>query len=193
MMDKRVPGGIRASKVPPPVGGRLAHLYDGADLVDTYAVALPHDAAADVRELARFVLAHPPAWVAPLMAVRDTVMGSLGIKTAADLSRHGRTTRNGVIGSFPVIETSACEIVMGADDRHLDFRTSMLVTAATGSRVLHWTTVVRCRNASGRVYLKVIAPFHRAIVPAYLDRAAAAGWPEGDGSQQTCAIPPRQA
>lgn len=171
-----IPIRARASRVPPPVRGRLARLYDGADLVDTYSVELPSCAATDVQELARFVLGHPPAWVAPLMAVRDTLMGSLGIKTAADLSRHGRAARNGVVGSFPVVERLQSEIVMGADDRHLDFRTAMLVEEAEGTRVLYWTTVVRCRNLFGRGYLTVITPFHRAIVPAYLDRAAAAGW-----------------
>jgi hypothetical protein len=168
----------RASPVSPPAGSRLSRLYEGADLVDAYMVTLPFLTISDVGELARFVLAHPPGWVAPLMAIRDALMGTLGIKTAADLGRQGRATPNGVVGSFPMLERSPSEVVMGADDRHLDFRTSMLVTSADEGRVLTWTTVVRCRNGFGRGYLTLIAPFHRAIVPAYLDRAAAAGWPE---------------
>jgi hypothetical protein len=41
------------------------------------------------------------------------------------------------------------------------------------------TTVVHCHNTLGRVYLAVIAPFHRRIVRSALQRAARRGWPDG--------------
>jgi len=39
------------------------------------------------------------------------------------------------------------------------------------------STVVHCHNLLGRTYLRVIAPFHRLVVKASLDRAARVGWP----------------
>ena len=154
-----------------PDHSRLAPLYPGADLADAYAVAVPPDSSADVAELARAVLAEPPGWVKPLMAARDGIMRWFGVKTVQKIvegsARRGRET----IGFFPVRERLDDEVVLGEDDRHLDFRSSFLVRQdAAGSRELVWVTVVHCRNRLGRLYLAAIGPFHRMIVPAYLAR-----------------------
>jgi hypothetical protein len=80
-----------------------------------------------------------------------------------------------VIGFFPVLSKSAGELVMGEDDRHLDFRLAVLLRAgAAGDRELVVVTVVHCHNWLGRTYLKVIAPFHRLIALASLEQAARA-------------------
>ena len=61
---------------------------------------------------------------------------------------------------------------MGEDDRHLDFQVANLLrTGAAGRRELVVVTVVHCRNRLGRTYLAVIAPFHRTILRANLERA----------------------
>jgi len=60
---------------------------------------------------------------------------------------------------------------MGGDDRHLDFRVGVLVRPdAQGGRELVVVTVVHCHNRLGRTYLAVIAPFHRTILRANLQR-----------------------
>jgi hypothetical protein len=62
---------------------------------------------------------------------------------------------------------------MGENDRHLDFRVAVLVrTDAQGGRELIVVTVVHCHNRLGRTYLAVIAPFHRTILRANLERTA---------------------
>ena len=51
-------------------------------------------------------------------------------------------------------------------------------TASTDAQArLTLSTVVHCHNRLGRVYLFVIAPFHRLIVRSGLRRAARLGWP----------------
>jgi hypothetical protein len=63
-------------------------------------------------------------------------------------------------------------MVVGEDDRHLDFRAAILQrTDAAGGRELVVVTVVHCHNRLGRTYLAVIAPFHRTILRANLERA----------------------
>jgi hypothetical protein len=64
-----------------------------------------------------------------------------------------------VIGFFPLLSKSAGELVVGEDDRHLDFRVAILLrTGAAGGRELVAVTVVHCHNRLGRTYLAVIAP-----------------------------------
>jgi hypothetical protein len=70
--------------------------------------------------------------------------------------------------------------VLGEDDKHLDFRISVLCSAEAepeGGRQLVFSTVVQCHNRLGRAYIFVIAPFHRLVVKASLLSAARIGWP----------------
>jgi Protein of unknown function (DUF2867) len=70
------------------------------------------------------------------------------------------------------------ELILGEDDRHLDFRLSLLLRArpdGSGDELVA-TTVVRCHNALGRMYLALIAQFHRLVVITNLSRASKKGW-----------------
>jgi hypothetical protein len=166
----------KARTVTAPADSMLASRYPGADLLDAYAITLPAEASGDIDRLTRAVMGRPAGWARALMRVRDAVMAPLGVKTSASIAREGRGER---IDFFPVLDRSAREMVLGEDDRHLDFRTSVLVrnAAAGDGRELVATTVVHCHNLLGRAYLTAIAPFHRVIVRSYLTRAARRSWP----------------
>jgi hypothetical protein len=159
------------------VESRLADSFDGADLSDAFAIALPLTASRDVVELGKAVFSNPPAAVAPLMRIRDAIMGRFGVKTATDIRRAAAGRPLGAIGPFGVEEIASEEVVMGEDDRHLSFKTSFLVRATAEGRELVWITVVRCNNTLGRIYLAVIAPVHRRLLPAFLNLTAKRGWP----------------
>jgi hypothetical protein len=60
------------------------------------------------------------------------------------------------------------EILFGGEDKHLDFRASLLVQrdAAQSSAVL--STVVHYNNWFGRFYFFFVRPFHRLIVASLL-------------------------
>ena len=107
------------------------------------------------------------------------MVGGLGLKTARSLSSAGPAGSR--IGIFKVYETNAVEVLMGEDDKHLDFRASALYQPAEASGAqrarLVFSTVVHCHNRLGRGYLGLIAPFHRLVVKAYLRHAARIGWP----------------
>ncbi|MET0429751.1 MAG: DUF2867 domain-containing protein, partial [Microvirga sp.] len=71
-------------------------------------------------------------------------------------------------GIFPVVSAAPDRVVMGFDDAHLDFRVVVDVVPEGRGRRVTATTLVRTRNRFGRLYLAIIKPFHRAIVPAML-------------------------
>ncbi len=165
--------------VPLPAESRLLAVYDRTDLADAYSIALPRGTSSDPELLARFVFSHQPRWVAALMAVRDTVVAGFGLKTGRSLRLPEQ--QRGRIGIFRVYETSAREVIMGEDDKHLDFRASVFLRPASDDVAaeahLVLSTVVHCHNLLGRSYLRLIAPFHRMVVQAFLRSAAKAGWP----------------
>jgi len=81
---------------------------------------------------------------------------------------------------FKIYSSSPTEVVLGEDDKHLDFRLSVLCSGQLSPEVgrhLILSTVVHCHNRLGRVYLFLIAPFHRLIVRSSLRSAARLGWP----------------
>ena len=163
---------IKARAVPAPSDNVLAPLYVGADLLDAFAIHLPVAASDDLEVLARALFERQAGWIGALTWVRDAVMATVGVKSSRAIGA-AAAARGSVIGYFPLLSKSADELVVGEDDRHLDFRVAILLrTGAVCGRELVVVTVVHCHNRLGRTYLAVIAPFHRAIAQANLERAA---------------------
>lgn len=109
------------------------------------------------------VMASAPRWIGALLALRNRIVAPLGLKAAQ-------------FGEFPVISRTPERVVLGFDDKHLDFR--ILVDAhesGVGRSQITATTLVRTHNLLGRIYLACVSPFHRMIVPAMLARAHNAG------------------
>ena len=158
-----------------PVQSNITGMYSSIHLADGYAIALPAAASTDPEVLARFMFAHQPAWISKLMGVRDTLVAWLGLKTGKHLKTLEHAARAERVGIFKIYSRSDTEIVVGEDDKHLDFRVSVLRSSGPTLTV---STVVHCHNLLGRVYLVVIAPFHRMVVKASLRRAAQIGWPQ---------------
>ena len=169
------------SSVALPPASCVSHLYERTDLADAFAIRLPPGTITDPETLARFIFAQQPRWVGHLMGLRDLLVARFGLKTAAQLQDPAAAGHHPRVGIFRIYETRPNEIVLGEDDKHLDFRLSVLheplpAAGDAAARVV-LSTVVHCHNRLGRLYILLIAPFHRAVVQATLRRAARNGWP----------------
>lgn len=165
---------FKAHAVPVPSDSVLAPRYVGANLLDAFAIRLPPGANDDLEGLARAGLERQAWWIRALTRMRDAIMAPVGVKSSRAVGA-AAAARGPVIGFFPLLSKSAGELVLGEDDRHLDFRVALLLRAgAAGGRELVVVTVVHCHNWLGRTYLAVIAPFHRVIARASLEQAARA-------------------
>ncbi len=166
----------------------VTSLYESTSLADAFAVRLPLGTAADPDVLWRFVMSQQPFWIGWLTTFRDTIVACFGLKTAKRLETLSDEADGERIAFFRVYSRSEFEIVLGEDDRHLDFRLSVLRSPDSSPTVggqLTVSTVVHCHNLLGRAYIWVIAPFHRLVVKASLRRAAQIGWPKaGTGSRR---------
>jgi len=155
-----------------PNESRLRHLYRKPDLADAYAIRLPKNATTDPETIARFLFSHQSLWVELLMRMRDTLVARFGIKTAKQLQVSGGKR----ISIFKIYEIGMHEIIMGEEDIHLNFRLSVLLQIKTHPYVI-LSTVAHCHNLLGRIYITLIAPFHRMVVRSVLNRSARIGWP----------------
>lgn len=160
-----VPRAPEVRAVAPAAG--IGAVLNGADFVDAYRVTVAGDLEAG--EAARLMLARPPAWIRRLLALRNALVAPLGLKTGP-----GPDGPRGSIGMFPIESVSPGRIVLGFDDRHLDFRVVVDVAATGVAREVTATTLVRMNNRLGRAYLTAILPFHKLVVRAMLADVAAA-------------------
>lgn len=108
-----------------------------------------------------------PGWVQGLMALRNLIVRPFGLKHDPDIAAPGVPR----IGMFPIVSQQPAEIVLGFDDRHLDFRI-LVQTEPTGETEtsVRLVTLVKRHNLLGRFYLAAIMPFHKRIVATALSR-----------------------
>jgi hypothetical protein len=163
----------RVRAVPVRAGGLAAAQLPIVDFADAYEVVLPRGVTA--RALADAVFTKAPGWVVALMALRHAIVAPLGlVASPAALSRAAaRAKGTGVrVGVFPLLAETPGELVLGLDDRHLDFRVSVRVIEDGGAPLGVVTTRVRFHGALGRAYFVPVRPAHRVIVPALMRHAA---------------------
>ena len=135
------------------------------DYLDVYATEVAKQAT--LEEVAQPMLGGRPL---RLMRLRDALVRPFGLKTTPRGPRRlSRFLKGERIGLFTVFERSAVELLVGEDDRHLDFRVCLRVTG-DGQATL--ATLVRFNNGWGRAYFTLIRPFHGFVVKGMLRRAA---------------------
>ena len=130
-----------------------------ADFTDCFVVksSLPARKAAEI-------IVEFPGWAQALLVVRKLFTAPFG------LSQEGPPADDKV-GPFPVELDAKDEFVAGFDDKHLDFRVSVI----SNSGQVYLGTWVHPHNLGGRAYLRAILPFHIAIARNALKRVALQG------------------
>ena len=159
-----------------PGDGALRRYYADGDFLDGQWVPLPHPAP-DAAELTIATFFHMPGWVKGLLALRNGLVAPLGLKTGGPEDLRP-PTREEILdcsysGIFAVHSATDDEVILGTDDRHLDFRVSILRSVPDDYVAI--STWVRPHNFAGRAYLAGVYPFHRIIVARCLANAERLG------------------
>ncbi len=138
----------------------------GAQFADSYALTIEGQNF-DAISATKAVMGRNPAWISNLMKLRNRLVAPLGLKPAPDV----KLTEENSIGTFPLISKSADQVILGMNDKHLDFRIVVRVTnGARGRQTITASTIVKTHNLMGRIYLGIVKPFHRLIVPTMLNQ-----------------------
>jgi hypothetical protein len=152
---------LRRFEFPGPRKGRVpadadlvSSALDRVDRQDAWSVELEPGMPTDPQAWADAVFRSPPRWVQALLRLRNAVVRVVGIEP-------------GDPSVFDTLARSEREVLLGADDGHLDFRGSVLVSVG----VVTLSTVVRINNRRGRLYMLVVWPIHGRVVRSMLRRA----------------------
>ena len=78
------------------------------------------------------------------------------------------------IGPWPIFFIGDNELVAGRNNKHLDFRLSVLKVMEGDAASVVVSTVCSVHNVFGKIYLFFIVPFHRTGVRSLMSNAVAA-------------------
>lgn len=131
------------------------------DFADAVIVAIPHGAKPIPNDPAWwagevFNEKSAPRWVALLMAIRQALVGLIGVS-------------RGEPDTFTVRRVADGEALIAADENHLDFRAAVGVDVE--ARLLTITTAVRLHGWRGRLYFAPVSVLHGPVTRSMAKRA----------------------
>ena len=154
-------------------------LIEAACFRDSYRAPLLRTHASIV-EIFFAIFGHHPIWLKLALIARNRIASFCGLDapTASEIINLEIKSSYRVgdkIGVWPIFALTESELVAGRNNKHLDFRLSVLKEATGGNGSVVVSTVCTVHNWFGRIYLFVIVPFHRWGVQQLLSRAIIAG------------------
>jgi hypothetical protein len=160
-----------------PKGTILQEMFSWYDYIDSYCAELTdNERNIDLSEVSRlFIQASSPRWVEMLFAIRNSVVKIFGLKTSEDIPLNQQSDfesckQGDRLGMFKVYDKTDNELILGEDDKHLNFRVSLLLQPLENSvkKELAITTVVKYNNWFGKLYFLPVQFFHGLIVSSLL-------------------------
>lgn len=133
----------------------------------------------NVQDAYEAIFGHSPQWVKNLLKIRGVLASTFGLKhgVVGDFSRapseNYRVTQR--VGIFTVQSIKSNELIVGDNDKHLDFRISIFRSSVNGVEMVTVSTAVEIHNTLGKLYMFIVKPFHRYIARSMLQRAVDAG------------------
>jgi len=149
----------------------LLHRQTAAvDYLDCFAANIPANHPVSITATALAFATGAPGWIRKLLKLRDSIVGRFGLKTAKKLTTASSLTLSpgDQLGIFKVLDKNDKELILGENDKHLDFRVSLYLQQQPAQQQLLCTTTVHYNNRWGRIYFFFVKPFHRLIVPAII-------------------------
>lgn len=138
------------------------------DYADSFKMKIPDEYTDGIDDITLKSFGRTPAWISGLMKLRNAIVSPLGLKTGIQKQKNspGILKAGDKAGLFTVIKRTDTEIIMGEQDKHLDFCVSVYLNNENSGRHVTITTVVKFNNWFGRFYFMFVRPLHKIIVPA---------------------------
>lgn len=167
---------ITPSKLP--VNSLLNKRNNMYDYIDSFeSVFIDNEKKVKPADVGKLFFSGGPKWIDTLLVLRNNIVKIFGIKTPENFSDRQKLLdqfkceTGEQLGLFEVFDKTENEVVLGEDNKHLNFRVSLFLDGTTKQpekRTLTISTVVTFNNWLGRFYFSPVKPFHKLIVPTIL-------------------------
>jgi hypothetical protein len=122
---------------------------------------------------------HTPLWMKLLLIARNAAATLFGLEapTVAEIMKPAVRSEYRVgekIGPWPIFFIGDNEIVTGRNNKHMDFRLSVLKSRDGDAMSVVVSTICTVHNVFGKIYLFCIVPFHRNGVRSLMSNAVVA-------------------
>ena len=153
-------------------------LIEHADFRDAYRVPLSHSDRGVV-EIFFAIFGHRPGWMNLMLIARNqaAALAGLEVPTTSEIMNMERRDRYFVgekIGLWPLFFLSSDELVAGRDNKHMDFRLSIMKLHDNVKPNVVVSTLCMVHNKFGRYYLSCIIPIHKFGMRRLMANALAA-------------------
>lgn len=133
-----------------------------------------------MHEIYLAILGHLPRWARALIVVLTFIVSFFGLRTqpAANVWKpevKDRYVPGDRIVRFKLYTLNDHEIVAGGDDKHLDFRVSVMRVTENGAHKVVVSTLIFTHNLFGKIYLLFVLPLHRFGMRRLLTQAVTLG------------------
>jgi hypothetical protein len=162
----------------PPCSALSRDLIRSAYFHDSWRIPLARPGLSIV-DIFFALFGHTPVWMKALLIARNAVARRFGLEapTAAEILHP--TVRafyrvGDKIGPWLIYFIGEDEIVAGRNNKHLDFRLSVLRVKDADAESVVVSTICSVHNFAGKIYLFFIVPFHRTGVKSLMANAVAA-------------------
>ena len=150
------------------------------DYSDTYTVLIPDKIT--IEEAATAFIKTTPGWLENLSKWKDKVILNYQQKSKEEIEKAEMRFKNldfspgNKIANFNVYQKNEKEIILGRDDKHISFRTSLYFLQTKNppkrQKYLLLSTVVQINNWLGKAYFFPVKPFHQEMAPYVLELVA---------------------
>lgn len=162
-----------------PINSNLSKTLTNINFADNYeCVIYDKNNAITIEQIGKYFFMSGPKWIDALFNMRNKLAKNIGLKIPAGTKPTNDAINNfkfqigDQYGLFKVFDKNEHEIILGEDDKHLNFRVSLFLETidnTTFQKKLSITTAVMIHNKFGQFYLSAIKPFHKIIVTSMLN------------------------
>jgi hypothetical protein len=149
--------------------------FQNTNYEDSISIEIDTNKDYTVDYIATLFFSSLPDWVLGLLKFRNIIVKPFGLKMDGTFMLEKiQTDINYIIGDnavfFKVIKRNENELVIAENDKHLNFRTSILIESLSENNKLKVSslTIVKYNNLFGEIYFLPVKPFHKLIIKTLL-------------------------
>lgn len=158
---------MKVKKEIPFISSLAFQCLDHIDFSDTFSVTNHKNT---LKEISILIFGTSKKWVKKLFDLRNFIVKIIGIKEQKPKDYNNEFKVGGYIGLFKIYEISKDEIILGLNDSHLNFRVSVYNNKNIKYNI-KITTLVKYNNTKGKIYMKLIKPFHECVIKSMVKQA----------------------
>jgi hypothetical protein len=135
-------------------------LLSRIDFGDTFSTT---NHSNNLEDISNLIFNTSPKWIESLFKIRNKIASYIGLNINMPEDYNEDFKVGGYIKFFKIYDIEDHQIILGANDSHLNFRAIINKNNLPQYNV-RVTTLVEYNNLKGKIYMIAIKPFHKLVV-----------------------------